>query len=68
MKLFNDNGKIAIVKVDQAAAHHCYNASLEVQKAKKEGTSGQYPPSEFIEGHDSGPRQKIGGKEKARTR
>ena len=46
MKFFTDNGEIATVKMDQAATYHCYNASLEVKKTKKdESQDSSRPPN-----------------------
>ena len=46
MKFFTDNGEITTVKADQALARRCYNARLEIQKAKKEGSQDSpHPPS-----------------------
>ena len=45
MKFFTDNGEITAVKADQAAARWCYNASLEIQKVKKEGSQDSPCPS-----------------------
>lgn len=45
MKFLMDEGEIATIKMDQAAAHKCYNASLEVTKKKKEGTKEVRPLS-----------------------
>ena len=36
MKFFTDNGVIATVKADQVTARCYYNASLEIQKVKRE--------------------------------
>ena len=46
IKFFSDKGEIAIMKADQAMAHHCYNASLEIQKGRRdELESNFHPPS-----------------------
>ena len=38
MKFFTDSGEVATVKADQVTARRCYNASLEIQRQKKEGS------------------------------
>ena len=43
MKFFTDNREITTVRVDQAIAHKCYNASLEVTRKKSENKEEAQP-------------------------
>ena len=43
MKFFSDDGQIATIRANKAAAHRCYNASLEVVKKKKTKVEDQLP-------------------------
>ena len=45
MKFFSDDGQIATIRANKAAAHRCYNASLEVVKKKKTKVEDQLPSS-----------------------